>query len=316
MVGMISRSVAVSLALLWLVVASSVELYVVGAPKGDVPSLYNMGPGGITELVSYVTLFKRVKLVVGVEELRQYEPRTSVLLVAGLEKSLSDTEISELLRWVSEGGKLVVADEYLVPLRLLQVLNVSLGPASYSIDLGRCTIGGRDFDVLFNVYREVVGGRTLCWVGGVPVAAEVALGRGTVLVFGDSSIAINEVLRSRYRPTQLAFLLEVLDRDTVAVFEGGRLRQRLGGPVGYVTTVIGYLAKFLAYVAAPGTPHDFLRLLVISVAVTAIAAPRPRLEVPRRRRGGVPAAGTPTDKMFSEAVAAWVRWVEDLGRGA
>jgi len=313
---MISRSVAISLALLWLVLASSVELYVVGAPKGDVPSLYNMGPGGVSELVSYVSLFKRVKLVVDVGELKQYDPRTSVLLLAGLEKVLGDAEISELLRWVSEGGKLVVADEYLVPLRLLQALNVSLGQVSHSIDLGYCDIGGRGFEVLFNVYREVVGGRALCWAGGVPVAAEVPLGRGTVLVFGDSSIAINEVLRSRYRSAQLSFLLEVLDRETLVVYEGGRLRQKLGGPVGHVVTVVGYLARFFAYLGMPGSPYDFVRLLIVSIAITATVAPRPRFGAPRRRGSETPVGEVPTNKRFSEAVAVWVRWVENLRRGA
>lgn len=316
MVGMISRSVAISLALLWLVLVSGVELYLAGAPKEDVPSIYNMGPGGVSELVSYVSLFKRVKLVVGAEELKQYDPKTSVLLVAGLEKVLGDAEILEVLRWVSEGGKLVVADEYLAPLRLLQVLNISVGPSSYSIDLGYCYIGGKSFEVVFNVYREVVGGRALCWVGGVPVAAEVTLGRGVTLVFGDSSIAINEILRSRYRSTQLSFLLELLDRETIVVYEGGRLRQRLGGPIGYVTMLIGYLAKFFAYLGMPGSPHDFLRLLIISVAVTAIVAPRPRFEVPKRRGSTAPVGETPINKRFSEAVVVWVRWVESLRRGA
>ncbi len=313
---MISRSVAISLALLWLVLVSGVELYLVGAPKEDAPSLYSMGPGGISELVSYVSLFKRVKLVVEFGELKQYDPRTSVLLVAGLEKVLGDAEISEVLRWVSEGGKLMVADEYLAPLRLLQVLNISLGPSSYSVDVGYCYIGGRSFEAIFNIYREVVGGRALCWVGGVPVAAEVPLGRGVVLVFGDSSIAINEVLRSRYRPAQLSFLLEVLDRETIVVYEGGRLRQRLGGPVGYVTILIGYLTKFFAYLGMPGSPHDFVRLLIVSVAVTAIAAPRPRFEVPKRRGSTASVGEVPTNKRFSEAVVAWVRWVENLRRGA
>lgn len=308
-----SRTVIVSLAVLWLVFLSIYQIPVIQSLLGDPPSLYNKGDGGVSEFVSQFSIYRRVKAIRDSRDLWQYDPRTSLLLVAGLDKFLDYSEISEVMDWVARGGYLVVMDEYPTPGPLLTRLNISLGAAVTEITLGNCTVGSATFSVLFNVYREVLGGRPICWANGLSVAVELSVGRGRIVIVGDSSIAINEVLRSGYRATQIAFLLALMNRETIVFYEGGRVATEIALSPRSLIALFYYLSKFISYVVYSGAPYGIVGVIIVSVLVITAVFPRPRIGI-RRFSESRKAPLKKLDILFRESVRAWMEWVDRLGK--
>lgn len=282
---------------------------------GDPPSLYNRGDGGLSELVSITTIYRRVKVVRSADDVWQHDPSTTSLLLSGLDLFLREHEMQQLLRWVEKGGFLVVMDEYRTPQLLYEKINISAGPLVNAVTVGYCTVGAHKYPVLFNVYREVGGGRPVCWVDNAPVGAEVAYGRGRILVLGDSSVLINEVMRSKHRQAQLSFGLALLDRETIAFYEGGRRTIEAWFSPRVLVGVPYYLGRFLWYTILGDSPLGAVKLIAAGLLVLFLVSPGPTAMLAglaryRRRKSPPPRA----DILFKESVKVWMDWVNKLGR--
>lgn len=310
-----SRAVALTILGLWLVFLSTVQIPLIQFIEGDPPSIYNTGDGGMTELISSLTLFKKVKVAESLEDMWSYDPESTVFLVVGLSSSLTDLEVESIVRWVERGGHLVILDEYTTPQILLQRFGLSMGGASQDVTQGSCRSGSREIKVLFNVYREVIGGETICSVRNTSVAVSKIIGRGKVVVVGDSSLFINEVMKSQYRQYQMSFALDLLDRDTVVFYEGGREFKSLPFSPKFIVLIPYYILRFAAYMLCTGTPYDIVRIFVGASLVLAIMTPKLQLRTGRllrkQRRSG---SASSINRTFNNSVAVWVEWVSKFGR--
>lgn len=312
-----SRALLISLLALWLVFLSVLQIPIVQSIVGDPPSVFNRGDGGLSELVSALTVFKKIKAVRNFDEIWQYDPSTSVLLLSGLDNPLRESDASIVLEWVESGGKVVVLDEYVAPRLLLEKVSVSLDSLTSSIALGECRLGSSRYQALFNVYREVLGGSPICWVQNTVVGVEVAIGRGVLLVLGDSSTFINEVLRSRYRHFQIVFALALLDRDTVVLYEGGRaFAEILFSPRGLVLLPY-FIGRFAWYTILSGGLIGAAKTIFAGLILIAIVSPRWLTGLTKlafsfkyRRRSARPSV----DKLFRESVRVWIEWVNKIGK--
>ncbi|MEM1623691.1 MAG: DUF4350 domain-containing protein [Sulfolobales archaeon] len=309
-----SRTLLLSTLALWLVLLSVMQIPFVQSLEGDPPSLYNRSDGGLSELVSAMTIYRKVKVAKSVDDVWAYEPRSSILLILGLDVFPEEHEIHRILKWVERGGVLIVLDELTTPRPLLEKLNLEIGALVSDISLGECYVGGFNRTVLFNVYREVLGGKPICWVGSTPVAAEVRYGSGRVLVFGDSSIFINEVLRSRYRQVHLSFALSLLDRDTVVFYEGGRLvTERFFSPK-FLVGIPYYVGKLAQYVILGDPTTGVFRVVAAVLLALALVSPKslarpPKPSIRRKREKVLPEV----DKLFKKYVEDLSNWVNKLG---
>jgi hypothetical protein len=310
-----SRTLSLAVLGLWLVFLSTMQIPIIQFIEGDPPSIYNTGDGGMTELISALTIYRKVKVVEDLRDVWVYSPESAVLVLAGLSKPLTDLEVESLIKWVGDGGHLVILDEYTTPTSLLWRLGLSMGGTFHDIVQGSCRLGARELKVLFDVYREVIGGETVCSVGNTSVAASKVLGEGKVTVIGDSSIFINEVMRSTYRQSQMSFALDLLDRDTVLFYEGGREFKALPFSPKFVVLIPYYVLKFVAYLTYTGTPYDIVKVVVGTSILLAIVSPRPYLRA-RRFFGGRRRQGSVVDvkKTFNDFVAVWIEWVGKHGR--
>lgn len=204
-----------------IVIASSYELVLYGGLATDPPSVNNLGPGGLSLIFTKLKL-RGVEVVElrSIEVLDQLNPRETVLVIASPDTPLAENEVDKLLEWVSRGGKLVVMDELGSTMPLLSRLGITLGDRVHGISLGYCRLGGLQMSVLFDVYAPVYGGEPICTTGNTTVAVRVGYGKGYVLIYGDSSIAINEVIASPYRGMQEQYLYNVVfNRPVVAFYE-------------------------------------------------------------------------------------------------
>ncbi len=315
-----ARVPVLSLIALWLVLLSTAQIPLFQSLVGDPPSIYNRGDGGFSELVSIATVYRRVKVVASLDDLWQYDPSSSVLVLSGPDFLPSEREVLQALRWVERGGKLVVLDEYETPGPLLARIGVSVGPLHDGISTGECHLGSHRYPAVFNVYRRIEGGTPVCWVDGVPVAAAVTLGRGSVVVVGDSSIFINELMRSGYRQVQLLLALALLDRDTVVFYEGGRRGSVAVFSPQVLAKVPYYVGRFASYVLLGDSPVDAVRVVVAGVLILAVASPRSLEALTelqsrvsgykyRRRKRGEPSVSL----SFKSSVRIWEEWVRKLG---
>ncbi|MEM1707040.1 MAG: DUF4350 domain-containing protein [Sulfolobales archaeon] len=310
-----SRTIVLSILTLWLVFLSIMQIPFIQSLVGDPPSLYNRGDGGLSELVSAMTIYRKIKVARSIDDVWSYEPGSSIMLVLGLDFFPKEYEVLQLLRWVERGGVLIVLDEFTTPRPLLEKLNLEIGTLVSDVSLGECYVNGFNRTILFNVYREVLGGEPICWVGNVPVAAEVRYGGGKVLVFGDSSIFINEILRSRYRQAHLSFALSLLNRDTVVFFEGGRLVTEALFSPKVLVAIPYYVGKFAQHVVLGDPATSVFRVVAAGLLALTLISPRSleglsKPSIRRRRKNTLPEV----NKLFKESVEDWLSWVNKLGK--
>lgn len=300
---------------IWLVFLSTLQIPLIQFIEGDPPSIYNTGDGGMTDLISILTIYKKVKVAEYLGDVWGYDPKSTVFLVAGLSKSLTDLEVESIARWVESGGYLVVLDEYTTPQTLLRRFGLSIGEAFQDIAQGSCRLGTHELKVLFNVYREVIGGEAICLVGDTVVAVSKIVGEGKITVIGDSSLFINEVMRSQYRQSQMSFALDLLDRDTVLFYEGGREFKSLPFSPRFIVLIPYYILRFVSYLLYTGTPYDVVKIFIGASLVLAIISPKLQLRTGMFSKKQRKLDSTSDiKKTFSNSVAVWVEWVSKLGR--
>ncbi|MCS7098774.1 MAG: DUF4350 domain-containing protein [Sulfolobales archaeon] len=312
-----SRELLAALAALWIVLLSAHQIPLVQFIAGDPPSVLNRADGGLSELVSTLTVYRRVKIARSFDEIWQYNPGGTVLILSGLDSPPRKRDVSLILEWVRRGGKVVVLDEYTTPTLLLEEIGIGLGSLASDVAVGECRLGSTRHPVLFNVYRGVSGARPICQIGSAVVGVEAVVGEGHLIIIGDSSVFINEVLRSRYRHPQIVFALAIVDRETVVFYEGGREFVEIPFSPKILVSLPYFVGRFAWYTILGGGPVGAVKTVLFGLVLLAIISPRWLTGLSRytlslkygRRRSQFS-----VDKLFRESVKAWVEWVDRFGK--
>jgi len=222
------RSLIIALAILAILIIGMWDLAIPAVQMYDPPSIYNLGGGGYSTIYGEL---RRAGFTVdhidGAEQLKGYQPTSWILIVASPDRDLGDSEADKILGWVSRGGEAIVLDELGTVDPLLSRLGIGLSTSLGGVEAAECIVGEASYIIIFNIYRYIDVGAwgsvsTICSIRGSLVAVRVGYGEGSVLFISDSSIAINEVLGSRYGASNMAFFLSLLDRRGVLFYEGGR----------------------------------------------------------------------------------------------
>jgi len=202
--------------------------------RGDPPSVYNSGGGGLTLVVSVLSAKGyRIKSVESVGAISALDPVNTVLFVLGPDIPLTPDEVKSIVDFASKGGTVVVMDESENVASLLASIGINVSGYSTSIDEGYCNIMNTSFTVLFNVYAVLSGGAPICWVGSNSVAVLVEVGAGKIYVFGDSSL-FNNYMWSYLRGSTHRLLLNFLVSGfkVVAFYEAPHLYYTVSTPRG------------------------------------------------------------------------------------
>jgi len=202
--------------------------------RGDPPSIYNSGGGGLTLVVGELSAKGyRIKSVESSEVISALDPANTVLFVLGPDRPLTPDEVKSILDFASKGGTVVVMDESENAVPLLAGIGINVSGYRTSIDEGYCNVMNTSFTVLFNVYTALSGGVPICWVSSNPVAVLVEVGAGRIYVFGDSSL-FNNYMWSYLRGSTHRLLLNFLVSGfkVVAFYEAPHLYYTISTPRG------------------------------------------------------------------------------------
>ena len=251
------RESLIILLILFIVAGFIYKIPIQVAQRYDPPSVFNYGNGGYSSL--YLLLARsgyRVYVVYDTNQLETYPPEKSALILASPDKSLSQDESREILKWVSEGGVALVLDEIGTVNSLARELGVEINVFAGDVAVGECYINGTRYPIILNKFSDIkilsintsnVEGS--CYAEGYVVGVLERVGRGQVLVLGDSSLFINAMLRSKEIGANIVFLSNLIrDRDIV-FYEGDRdyivintdaILQVLSGLAGFFSQVIRY----------------------------------------------------------------------------
>jgi len=202
--------------------------------RGDPPSVYNSGGGGLTLAISELSAKGyRIESVESFEAISALDPANTVLFVLGPDRPLAPDEVKSIVDFASRGGTVVVMDESENAVPLLASIGINVSGYRTSIDEGYCNIMNTSFTVLFNVYAVLSGGAPICWVGSNSVAVLVEVGAGRIYVFGDSSL-FNNYMWSYLRGSTHRLLLNFLVSGfkIVAFYEASHLYYTVSTPRG------------------------------------------------------------------------------------
>jgi len=224
----------VGVLLILLVLAVLTPRVVTLGLRGDPPSIYNSGGGGLTLVASELSAKGyRIESVESSEAISSLDPVKAVLFVLGPDRPLTPDEVKSIVDFASRGGTVVVMDESENVDPLLAGIGINASEYHTSIDEGYCNIMNTSFTALFNVYTVLSGGAPICWVGSNPVAVLVVVGAGKIYVFGDSSL-FNNYMWSYLKGSTHRLLLNSLVSGfkVVAFYEAPHLYYTVSTPRG------------------------------------------------------------------------------------
>ncbi len=214
------RTLGILLLLLALVLLGNTVIKISLTYAYDPPSVFNHGPGGITDFVSIlVSRGFEVETLLDVSKLLKLDPHTAVAMLFSPDTPLTKEEASAMLSWVKNGGTLIVLDELRHVDNLTSALGISF--SNYSVrtyNVATCRIDNATLPLILDVYRYVSGGKPLCTIDGKTVAVVVSYGRGRVVVIGDSSLVINHILYATSTRSNIVFLLLLIAGKSRVVF--------------------------------------------------------------------------------------------------
>lgn len=287
-----ARLLIASIVLILIVILGVRDIAIPTTQAYDPPSIYNTGGGGYSTLY---TILRSLGYVVSSTDdlgsLGSYSPGSWVLIIASPDRELSSNDASTLINWISSGGRVIALDEVGTLSPLLLTVNASLGDMVRGIDLSTCNVGGRVFDVLYNVYSWIhvplsSGAEILCSLNNHPVAVSFRVGSGELIFIADSSIAINTILSSRFSGGNLAFFLEILGGRHVLFYEGGREMITLRS--SYALSALMLVPVALSYISGQivsSGPTGILILMILSTLIAIMFVGR-FIEIPSMQRSG------------------------------
>jgi len=271
----VARATLVAVAMiLALFVALHVRLSL-GIVDPQAPSVYNLGSGGTSSI--YFALGRRlradVEVVPRLSDIKRFPPTRSVLIIASPDYPITRREAEELRTWVERGGVVIVLDETPSSKEVFKLAGVSIEtPLLKGIAVALCRMRGANLSVLLNYYVLLSSGtaKPLCYANGGVVGYVSRVGLGSIYVFGDSSIIINEHMSTPYAAQVLLLMRMIAGNRTFFLFyEGGRAYRILPGlerlPLLALLTPFAFLE--LLGSAVLGTPNIFMRFMLLGIAV-------------------------------------------------
>jgi len=259
----------------------------------DPPSIYNYGRGGYSELVHRLRVMGyEFDSIDNIAKLRFYEPSRWILIIASPDRDINDREADEILSWVSSGGRVAILNELGTTDSILSRFGIYLGRPGGGVETVRCTIDGKEYDVIYNIYSPMrinnePGHRVNIICGSPEYILGVSIDMDSVIVIPDSSIAINEVLLKGYGDSSLAFLLSIARGRGILFYEGGR--EYLVLRTSYLLKALMIIPSILSYMVNTAYAHGALAISimisVIFVFASFILASSLGMGYSSRRRG-------------------------------
>ena len=222
------RVIAITILIIAIVVLGLQDIAIPTIQAYDPPSIYNTGRGGYSDL--YILLRRMgffTEAIDSISQLRGFDPKTWILIIASPDMDLGRHDADTILKWVSAGGKAVILDEIGTVDEIIYMVGFNLSQYLSNIDTASCRLGDKIYEVVFNVYRTIEiynssNATVVCVVRNTPTAIRINIGDGELIFIADSSIAINEVLASRYGEPNLRFFTTLLENRNVIFYEGNR----------------------------------------------------------------------------------------------
>ncbi|MEL9940386.1 MAG: hypothetical protein QW348_06530 [Ignisphaera sp.] len=215
-----------TLILLSLVIFSQYQKPIASILDLDPPSIYNIGPGGITFFYNYEKTRRSVQIIYSLDELKYFDSRNNVLLILGPDKDVGD--IDTLFSWIEKGGVAVVGDELNHSKQILDYIGIEQGNVIPGVGEAWCIIGNKAIEIVIDVAKALQSSNSrsnvLCLYGSMPVAYNVSYGNGYIIVIGDSSIVINEILaKPSISVNNSLFMDYIIGGKGLIIYEGGRV---------------------------------------------------------------------------------------------
>ena len=237
MIGSKAIGIAIAVLLVLLIVYSNLML--ARAVIGDSPSIYNDGPGGVSYFFTAVMFRHSPIVVMSFDELHQYAPWLHVLFIISPDKPISMDDALKVLDWVKSGGKVIVMDETSNTVAFLKLVGAAPGAFVGYVVMGMCRVNDMPVPVVFDVYQtfsKIDEGKPLCWAGNSVVAFEKKIGKGEVIVIGDSSLIINYMLLdTRYGAPNTYFIQQLVGPRAILIYEGNRAYRMIYSVKGVMT---------------------------------------------------------------------------------
>ena len=234
-----SKAIGISIAVLLILMIVYSNLMLARAVIGDSPSIYNNGPGGVSYFFTTVMLRHSPIVIMSFDELHQYAPWLHALFIISPDKPISMDDALKVLNWVKNGGEVIVMDETSNTVAFLKLVGAAPGAFVGYIVMGICRVNNMPVPVLFDVYQtfsKIDDGKPLCWAGKSVVAFEKKIGKGEVIVIGDSSLIINYMLLdTRYGAPNIYFIKQLVGPRSVLIYEGGRAYRIIYSVKGVMT---------------------------------------------------------------------------------
>ncbi|MEM0027562.1 MAG: hypothetical protein QXT53_06775 [Ignisphaera sp.] len=215
-----------TLILLSLVIFSQSQKPIASILDLDPPSIYNIGPGGITIFYDYEKTRRSVQIIYSFDELKYFDPQNNVLLILGPDKDVDS--IDSLFSWIGKGGVAIVGDELNHSKQILNYIGIEQSTAIPGVGEAQCIIGNTTIEIVIDVAKTLLSSNSkssiLCLYGSMPIAYNVSYGNGYIVVIGDSSIVINEILATLNISVNNIFFMEhIIDGKGLIIYEGGRV---------------------------------------------------------------------------------------------
>ncbi|NPA99006.1 MAG: hypothetical protein GXO43_06460 [Crenarchaeota archaeon] len=234
-----SKAIGISIAVLLILMIVYSNLMLARAVIGDSPSIYNNGPGGVSYFFTTVMLRHSPIVIMSFDELHQYAPWLHALFIISPDKPISMDDALKVLNWVKNGGEVIVMDETSNTVAFLKLVGAAPGAFVGYIVMGICRVNNMPVPVLFDVYQtfsKIDDGKPLCWASKSVVAFEKKIGKGEVIVIGDSSLIINYMLLdTRYGAPNIYFIKQLVGPRSVLIYEGGRAYRIIYSVKGVMT---------------------------------------------------------------------------------
>lgn len=215
-----------TLILLSLVIFSQYQKPIASILDLDPPSIYNIGPGGITIFYNYEKTRRSVQIIYSLDELKYFDSRNNALLILGPDKDVDD--VDNLFSWIEKGGVAVVGDELNHSKKLLDYIGIEQGNVILGVGEARCIIDNTTIEIVIDVARALRSSNSrssiLCLYDSMPIAYNVSYGNGYIIVIGDSSIVINEILaKPSISVNNSLFMDYIIGGRGLIIYEGGRV---------------------------------------------------------------------------------------------
>jgi len=243
--------------------------------KYDPPSIYNLGGGGYSIL--YTLLVRAgylVNIVYDTNQLSRFDPSRNILILASPDKTLSEEDTENILKWVSAGGYVFVLDEIGTVNTLTKRVDATIGYIVPEVTQGECVYSGKIYRIFLNKYSPITTSNIsdpsvigYCYTKDSFVGLFKRVGSGALFIIGDSSLFINTMMRTGYAYDNLILLRDIIGDRGVIFYEGGREYAIINTEAFFL--VFGGLIEYLSTALKNMISRDpFMSLLLLTLIIS------------------------------------------------